>query len=161
LVANEVPLALAAGFKVLRWSTDILPEHPCCRVVVARDTLHAKRPELVRFLRAWILAERVKRDDPTGFINSYAKQANIDFAKAKATLFEPHVSHTADPNTKGIVKFWDYLKKVDYIQSDLDINKFIDVSLYKEALDGLQKENPKDKFFTVLEKRYVAQNTTK
>ena len=159
LVSNEVQLALAAGFKVLRWSVEILPDHPCCRVVVTRETLNSKRPELVRFLRAWILAERIKRDDPTGYINSYAKVANIDFAKAKATLFEPHTSQTADPNTNGIVKFWDYLKSIKYIDSNIDIHTHIDTSLYKEALDGLRKENPKDKFYQVLEKRYTAQNT--
>ena len=159
LVANEIPLALAAGFKPLAWSTDIFPGHPCCRVAVKRSFLQENRPVLVKFLRAWIRAERVKKDNPDAYIASYAKQANIDLVKAKATLFEPHVGHEANPNAKAIVKMWNFMRSIDYIQSNIDIRTHIDTTLYKEALDSLSREHHGDKYYAQLQKRYTVQNT--
>jgi NitT/TauT family transport system substrate-binding protein len=109
-------------------------------------------------LRAWIQAEKVKEANPNAYIRSYANQAHISFAKAKEVLYEPHVKHEADPNEKAVIKMWNYLRSVNYIQSNEDIRKHINTSLYKTALDQLTAENPKDKFYQRLQKQFYAQN---
>ncbi len=154
LVHTEVELARQAGYKVLAWSIDIFPEHPCCRVVVKRDFLKNHSETLTAFLRAWIQAERVREYDRKAYVEAYARQGNFSNKKADEILYEPHVSHSADPNTLAVIKMWDYLRNIDYIQSTADIRKNINTSLYKTALDQLAKQNPQDKFYKKLEARF-------
>ena len=158
LVHTEVELARQAGYKVVAWSTDIFPEHPCCRVVVKRDLLK-QRPEVLKaFLRAWIQAERVREFDRKAYVEAYAKQGNFGYKKAEDILYEPHVSHSADPNSLAVIKMWSYLNNIGYIQSNADIRKHINTTLYKAALDQLVKQHPKDKFYAKLEARFKVFN---
>ena len=158
LVSTEVELARLAGYKVLAWSIDIFPEHPCCRVVVKRETLKRNPEALTAFLRAWIQAERVKEYNKKAYIEAFAKQGNFDLRKAEEILYEPHVSHTADPNALAVIKMWEYLRSIDYIQTTADIRQHINTGLYRTALDQLVRQYPKDKFYAKLDARYKVFN---
>ncbi len=158
LVHTEVELAREAGYKVLAWSTDIFPEHPCCRVVVKRDLLKSHPKTLTAFLRAWIEAERVREYNKKAYVAAYAKQGNFSYGKAEEILYEPHVSHSADPNTLAVIKMWNYLRSIGYISSNEDIRKHINTSLYKTALNQLSTKNPKDKFYAKLQQRFKKYN---
>lgn len=158
LVHTEVELARLAGYKVLAWSTDIFPDHPCCRVVVKRDFLKNQSKTLTAFLRAWIQAERIREHDKKAYVEAYARQGNMEYKKAEEILYEPHVSHSADPNTLAVIKMWDYLRSIGYINSNLDIRQNINAGLYKTALDQLAQQYPKDKFYTKLKARYKVFN---
>jgi hypothetical protein len=66
---------------------------------------------------------------------------------------DPHVQLEVDPNTRGIVRMWDYMNACKYIESDLNPRDFIDVSLYRQALTELASEYPSP-FWDRLEIRF-------
>ena len=49
-----------------------------------------------------------------------------------------------DPTGKRVEEVYDSMKRVGYIEGKIDIKKQIDVSLYREALESLLKEEPND-----------------
>jgi hypothetical protein len=53
---------------------------------------------------------------------------------------------------------WGDMKAIDYIQSEQDINAYINVELYRDALKELLRRNPKDKFYKEAKKRFDKQN---
>jgi NitT/TauT family transport system substrate-binding protein len=159
LVYGDLPNAERAGFKRLYWSNDLFPNHPCCRLVVKRKFLKTHPKGLAAFLRAMIQAERVKDTNPKQLVKVWADRLNVDTARAREILLEPHLLFSIDPNEKGVVKTWNYMKSVGYIRSNENVRSHINTALYKSALDDLTKQNPKDAFYKKLQKRFKSQNS--
>lgn len=158
LVYGDNGSATRAGFKILRWSNDLFPNHPCCRLVAKRVTVHRRQKDLTAFLKAMIQAERIKDTDPKRFVSTWSKRQNIAFARSKEILLEPHILFSVDPNEKGVVRMWNYMKSIGYLRTNVDIHRNINTALYKTALDDLTKQNPSDKFYHKLQARFKAQN---
>jgi NitT/TauT family transport system substrate-binding protein len=160
LVYGDSSSAIRAGFKIIRWSNDLFPNHPCCRLVAKRATVHQRQKDLTAFLKAMIQAERIKDTDPKRFVSTWSKRQNIDFARSKEILLEPHILFSIDPNEKGVVRMWNFMKSVGYLRSNTDIRRNINTALYKTALDDLTKHNPSDRFYAKLQTRFKEQNSS-
>ena len=143
--------AVQAGLSFPMFSNDFLPNHPCCRVVATEEAVRTKRPELVRYLKATLLAEKAFAEDPETGVRALGDKL------ARDLVLEPHVLIQADPNKKGVAAMWAYMKRIGYAQGNLDLDKIIDTTLYYEALQELGTESP-DPFWEKLKKRYEDQN---
>ncbi|MDR1870815.1 MAG: ABC transporter substrate-binding protein [Deltaproteobacteria bacterium] len=150
--------ALEAGLAIPLWSNDLFAYHPCCRIITTKDVLAKRRPDLVKLIKGLLLAEKAFNNDPESGVIANMEDMQIDEKLSRTLTLDPHIQLAVDPNTKGVLTMWDYMKESKYITSDADPKSFIDTSLYKEALDDLKKENPNDEFWTKLETRFKEWN---
>jgi NitT/TauT family transport system substrate-binding protein len=134
--------AREAGLAIPLWSNDLFPHHPCCRIVTTQDTIKNRRPDLVKFIKGLLLAEKKFREDPEAAVKADIEQQHFSEKLARELALEPHQEYSVDPNTKGVVEMWEYMKSINYVDSDLDPRSLIDASLYLEALTDLQREEP-------------------
>jgi NitT/TauT family transport system substrate-binding protein len=156
--SNLTANARKDGLAVPLFSNDLFPHHPCCRIVTTREVLRNKRPELIRYLKSLLLAEKKYVDDPEAAVHSNISQQNLPEDIARDLALEPHQEYAIDPNTRGVLEMWDYMVASDYLENtDLAPASLIDVSLYREALAQLKKEYPSP-FWDKLETRYKEWN---
>ena len=160
-IANNVvhAQAVAAGLAVIGWSNDFYKDHVCCRIIAKKDAVD-KDPDTYRsFLSALIRAEKFLKEQPDQSVSSVQKFVKTDYEATKALVLEPHQLYNADPNRKGVLAMWEYMKRIGYAQEKVDVSKRINTELYRQALTGLQKKYPNDPFYSKqLEERYQAQN---
>ena len=155
---NIIGQSVQAGLASPLWSNDLWPNHPCCRIVVTEDALQNYRPELVKFLKAELLAEKKFVDDPQSGIRADVEQQKFGEKLASDLVLNPHLQFSVDPNRKGVEAMWAHMKKIGYADGDPDFSKVIDTTLYYEALQELRKEQPDEPFWEKLEQRYKDQN---
>lgn len=151
--------AKAAGLTVINWSNDFYKDHVCCRIIAKREAVD-KDPDTYRaFLKALIRAEKFRKEEPEQVVASVEKFVHADHEATKELVLEPHQLYNADPNRKGVLAMWEYMKHIGYAEEKVDMTKHINTELYRQALTDLQKKNPNDTFYTKeLEERYNAQN---
>ena len=154
---NIIGQARQAGLAFPLWSNDLWPNHPCCRIVATERALREHRPELVKFLKALLLAEKKFSEDPESGVRADIHQQKFSEKLARALVLEPHIQLGADPNRKGVEEMWKHMTAIGYAQGTLDFGKVIDTSLYREALEELRRESP-DPYWEKLEKLYREQN---
>ncbi len=155
---NIIGQSVQAGLASPLWSNDLWPNHPCCRIVVTEDALRKYRPELVKFLKAELLAEKKFVDDPQSGVRADVEQQKFGEKLASDLVLNPHLQFSVDPNRKGVEAMWAHMKKIGYADGDPDFSKVIDTTLYYEALQELRKEQPNEPFWEKLEQRYKDQN---
>ncbi|MDR1921882.1 MAG: ABC transporter substrate-binding protein [Candidatus Adiutrix sp.] len=139
------------------WSNDLFPDHPCCRIVATQDVIKNHRPELVKFLKALLRAEKKFTQDRNFGVTAVINQLKLDEKVARTLVLEPHSELAVDPNTKAVVQMWEHMNNIGYLKSDLDPRSLIDTSIYLQALEELKTEHP-DPFWATLEARFRAQN---
>jgi len=155
---NIIGQSVQAGLASPLWSNDLSPNHPCCRIVVTEEALQKYRPELVKFLKAELLAEKKFVDDPQSGVRADVEQQKFGEKLASDLVLNPHLQFSVDPNRKGVEAMWAHMKKIGYADGNPDFSKVIDTTLYYEALQELRKEQPNEPFWEKLEQRYKDQN---
>ncbi|MDR2500392.1 MAG: ABC transporter substrate-binding protein [Treponema sp.] len=90
--------AAEAGLAMPLFSNDLMPNHPCCRIVTRPDVIKEKRPALKAFLKSLLLAEKLFREDPESAVAANMRQQNWTESYARETSLEPHVNFFIDPN---------------------------------------------------------------
>ncbi|MDR1362920.1 MAG: ABC transporter substrate-binding protein [Spirochaetaceae bacterium] len=138
------PQAVEAGLAIPLYSNDFKPHHPCCRIITSQKVLKSKRPALVAFVKAMILAERKLREDPESGVIANINQLDLSETVAREFALEPHNEFATDPNTKAVVDMFDYMKQIGYLDPAITLDPYtlIDTSLYVEALEQLKTESP-------------------
>jgi len=150
--------AKESGVSIIGWSNDFFPQHPCCRIV-AKGRAVKENPAVYRaFLRAVLQAEKLKTEKPELAVAVNKRYLNLDDAMAREFTLEPHQMTHADPNRKGVERMWHDMKSIDYVEGDLDLNRYINVELYRDALQEMLRRNPKDKFYREAKKLFDRQN---
>ncbi|MBU5613254.1 ABC transporter substrate-binding protein [Geomonas azotofigens] len=150
--------AKESGVVVVGWSNYFFPQHPCCRIV-AKGKAVKEDPETYRaFLRAILQAEKIKTEKPELAVDVNKRYLNLDDKMAREFTLEPHQETHADPNRKGVTRMWHDMKSIDYVEGDIDLNRYVNVDLYRDALKELQRRNPKDKFYREAKRRFERQN---
>lgn len=138
-------IAETQGLKVVQYGDTFSPNHPCCRFVVTAATLDADRDTLVKFEKALIKAYDYIKTNPDESIADVQKYVDFDRTVIADSIFSEHFNFSPDPNKKAIEEWWKMLNTIGFISSSEDIDKHIDPSVYKQALDELIKEDPKNK----------------
>lgn len=140
---------------------DLVPQYVCCRQVTSSSKLEEKRDAFVKFsranLRAWeYFSDPANRDSIDSLLADFSGQTT-DYVDNY--LFVNKTILTLDPNTKGVGALYSELQDTGVIDdSSEDVADHIDTSVYKEALDGLAKENPDDSFYADKEKLFEEYN---
>ncbi|BBB93433.1 MAG TPA: ABC transporter substrate-binding protein [Methylomusa anaerophila] len=151
-------MAEQQGLKVVEWSSKYMDAHTCCRVVALDDKLKSNREAYVRFSRALIRAYDFYINNQDETVEILSKYVKLDKAMIKQATYSGHIHSIPDPDKKRFTAFWDAMKSAGYIQSDLDISKYIDSSVYKEALQQLRNREPQNATYVNLEKDFAQNN---
>lgn len=150
------------GIELVREVGELVPNYVCCRQITSRKTFTTKRDALVKFskanLRAWNYFENPANRE--NVIKLLAEFSGQEPSYINQYFFVNHTLLTLDPNTNGISNFYTAMINSDYFtgKTPVDIEKFIDSSIYKEALDAVAKENPTDEFYKAALKNYDKYN---
>jgi len=145
------------GLKVVIRSRTLQPGHPCCRLAV-QGTRIAERATWEKLLRAILKAEKFAQENPKETVAAIVKYVKLDPALVETAYYHGYLEQGTDPNAKGVEKFWSIMQSSGFVDSTGDIKPSIEVSLYKEALDSLAKESPKDAYWAKLQKTFAERN---
>ncbi len=154
---NTIGRSLESGLALPLWSNDFFPNHPCCRIVATEEAIRTKRPELVKFLKAELLAEKKFVEDRESGVRAAVNQQKFSEKIARELVLDPHYRLAADPDRKAVTEMWFLMKRIGYVDREIDLTRVIDTSLYHEALQQLRSENA-DPYWEKLEQRYREQN---
>ena len=151
--------AVAAGLKIVTWTNDLDPMHVCCRPV-ARTAWLKDNPELVKaFLRAWIRSEAFLIDNPDECVRINKKYLKLDEKMARVMLLETNQVFESDPKGNGVRYMWKLLGDLKYAETaGINVEDHLNVTLYKEALDGLMKKEPGNAHYKAFEERFKKYN---
>jgi NitT/TauT family transport system substrate-binding protein len=145
------------GLQIVARSKTLQPGHPCCRLTVRAEQLK-ERATWVKLVRAILRAEKFAREDHPRTVDAIAKYLKLDRPLIEKAYYSGYLDQTSDPNTKGVRKFWKIMQASEFVESKDGIDGHVEVSIYKEALDGLAKESPKDAYWAELEKKFAERN---
>jgi len=140
--------AQESGLKVIARSHDLLPGHPCCRLVVQTSYTNEHPKVIEGFLTALLKAEKYGHDNRQGAVDIIAKFIKLDRSIVDASYLN---EQPTDPNVENTVHFWNVLRKVGFAEKDKQIASYIDTRFYKRALDRLASKQPDDPFWKKLE----------
>jgi len=140
-------LAESQGLRVVLYTGDFYPKHPCCRIAVLTDELTANRDTYVRFDKALIESYKWLSENPDASVDVVGKYVNVDRSVLKDAMTNGKTYNSPDPNAKGIDKIYSMMKNMNYINTTVSIDDHIDKTVYKQALDDLTRANPGDQFY--------------
>ncbi|KNF08114.1 ABC-type nitrate/sulfonate/bicarbonate transport system, periplasmic component [Gottschalkia purinilytica] len=150
--------AKQSGLDIVSWSNDLWDNHVCCRPVAKTEFINNNSDTIVAFLRALIKAEKVFNEDKEFAVSVNQKYLKLDENMAREFTLDTNQIIESDPRKNGIIEMWETMKNLNFIESDMDVNKHINIDLYKKALDQLKLENPNEPFYEKLEKRFDEYN---
>jgi NitT/TauT family transport system substrate-binding protein len=154
------------GLKIIARSKTLWPGHPCCRLASLQDTLLKREKDApgvwVRFLRAFLKAEKFGRDNHEQTVAYLAKYVKLDKALLEKAYYGGFLDQTTDPNVSGIVEFYAVMRASGQIEDaptvPADIKPFINTRYYADALDSLIKEQPAEPFWKELKTTFASRN---
>ncbi len=152
-------LAQSQGLKVVLYTGDFYPKHPCCRIAVLSDELTANRDSYVHFEKALIESYKWLSENPDASVDVVGKYVQVDKSVLTDAMTNGKTYNSPDPNTKGIDKIYGMMKNMNYINTTVNIDDHIDKTVYKQALDELSKENPNDQYYQNQQAVYQTLNT--
>ena len=151
-------VAEAQGLTIISYGDEFRPGHPCCRLAVTNTTLTGDRDTYVRFEKALIEAYLFAKTNETGTVNDVAKFADFNKSIIRDSIYSEHFTFSPDPNKKAIKGYWNMMLSEGYINSTANIDNYVDTTVYKQALDEVIKENPKDPLLDQLLDEYTRNN---
>jgi NitT/TauT family transport system substrate-binding protein len=143
------------GLKIVIRSKSLAPGHPCCRLTVDEKSLASQPATWEHFIRAFLLAEKFTREHHKETIAAIAKYVKLDPALLEKAYYSENLDQSSDPNVKGVSDFWTTMQSSEFVDSKQPIRPYIDTKVYKRALDGLAKENPKEPYWKKLQKTFA------
>lgn len=147
-------VAETQGLKIVQYGDSFYPNHPCCRFVVTTSTLEKNKDTYVKFEKALIEAYHYIKTNPQESVDAVSKYVDFNKNVIYDSIFSDHFNYSPDPNKKAIEQWWTMVNKIGYVKSGEDIDKHIDTTVYKQALDELIKENPNDEIYKDLLANY-------
>jgi NitT/TauT family transport system substrate-binding protein len=136
------------GLKVAHYIEEFYPDYTCCRIVAPTALVNANPDTYRRFLTALIRAYRFYKTNPDETVKIYTRALKIDEEIIRNETYVKRVADShPDPLRKGILDFWQHVREAGYITQDYPIDRHINTTLYKQALDSVIKREPKDKVY--------------
>lgn len=147
-------MAEQQGLKIVKWSDELEKGHICCRSLVLQDKLTNNKEALIRFNRALIRAYDYYIHNPNETVTYISKYVNINKELIQNATYSGHIHSNPDPNKKGYITYWNVLKAAGFFQNDLDVERYVDVDIYKTALTQLRQQEPQNATYIQLEQEF-------
>ncbi len=158
-----VPLNIRAekqhGIVTVYNTVQLFPFHPCCRVITTRDKLKNSRGDYVKFMRALIRSHEYFVKQPKKSMEIIQRYTGYTMEEVVGALTNPNFQLNPDPLKNGFMKFGKMMEDTGYLATKVDMSKHIDTTVYKDALDGLIKEEPQNPYFKFIMNQFLQQNS--
>lgn len=145
-----IKMAEQQGLQIVKYSGELMKLHACCRQVAQTAKIKENPADYEKFMTALIKAYKFYQENQDETVDIIANYVKIDKAIIKAETYSGHIFSIPDPDRAGVVKFWDLMNKAGYISSDIKIENHINTDIYKNALDGLLKQQPEEAVYKKL-----------
>lgn len=143
--------AIDEGLVVLTYLDDIMKNYVCCRQSAYSKNLEVNREAYVAYLKGQIKAYKDINDDEEGTTKSLsaATGETEDYIYNYVYDYDAsaHRTYNPDPNYNGCNAIYKTLLEWKYVESDLELSDFYDLSVYADALKEIIEENPDDDFY--------------
>lgn len=164
IASNYVDQAIEAGCKVLTTLYDIKKDYVCCRQSAYSENLKENRAAYVAYLEGQIKAYKDINDDKKGTIKSLVKATGESEEYINDYIYDEegsaHRTYNPDPNYNGVQELYNTMLEQKYVESDLTLDKFYDISVYADALKNIISENPNDEFYQDMKEFFKENNNT-
>ena len=148
------------GLKVSNYIADFHPHYTCCRLTANTAELQ-KNPVLYRrFLIGLIRAYKFYREEQEETVKIFSAGLKIDAEIIRKDTYTDHTFESnPDPLKKGTLDFWNIMNEIHYLPEshNTEIEKHIDIKIYREALDEVLKRYPDDPVYLELN-RFFSEN---
>ena len=139
---------------------DELEDFICCRLTTTTDKLKADRDTYVHFLKANIKAYRVYKTDEDKAVELMKNFLEIDESVIRNQLYEyGHLVLNPNPEKDRIIAFYDSMFDLGYVEDNVNIGEYVDISIFEDAITQLLEEEPDDPTFKELYEQFKATNT--
>lgn len=150
------------GLVVLTYLDDLLPDYVCCRQSAYSKKIEESRDAYVAYLKGQIKAYKDIKNNEDETVVGLAKETgeSEDYVRDYVYNYEgsAHRSYNPDPNFNGTNAIYHTLLQWKYVESDLDLSNFFDITIYADALKEVIKENPDDNFYKDMWKYFKENN---
>lgn len=152
--------AVDEGLEILAHVDDYFPGAPCCRTWANKSDIEADRDLYVKILRSQIKAYRIYKTDKERTKEYLKKYIKVDDKIIDSQLYDyGHLGLSPDPGKKVVEDFYNTAVEADFADGSIDVDDYIDTTIYKDALDSLLKEEPDDAIYKELLEEYEKNNT--
>jgi NitT/TauT family transport system substrate-binding protein len=137
----------------------VAPGFICCRVVTTREFLDNYRPQLLKVLRAQIKAYRLYRTEHEKTLSLLKEYILVDEDILRSQLYTyGHLVLTPNPAKSKIRHHYEGMRLIGYAEGTADLDKHVDTTLFKEALESVFREYPGDPVLLDLQKDFEETN---
>ncbi len=160
--SNYVESAESMGLKVLTTLYDIEEGYVCCRQSAYSGKLASDREAYVIYLEGQILAYKDINTDSEGTIRSLVAETGESEAYVEEYVYDldknANRTYNPDPNYNGVEGLYEEMLEQKYVESDLTLDQFYDISVYADALKNIIRENPEDGFYQDMKTYFLEHN---
>jgi NitT/TauT family transport system substrate-binding protein len=147
------------GMEIVYHVDEIAPNYVCCRITTLKENLVENRQHYIDYFKAQIRAYKIFKTDEKKALDYAEKYFTIDRDILQKELYEiGHISLNPDPSVNSLKELYNRLKLIGVANSNLDLDEYIDLSVYEEALDSIISENPNDPFYQEMKQYYLENN---
>ncbi|HEX3033366.1 MAG TPA: ABC transporter substrate-binding protein [Bacillota bacterium] len=140
--APHMKLAEKRGLKIIKYTSELVEGHACCRQVALTTKLKEDPQTYQKFLQALIKAYDFYQKDHVATVDIISKYVKIDKEVIDAETYGGHIFSDPQPDKAGVVKFWELMNNAGYVTSDKQITDYINTELYNQALTEMLKQEP-------------------
>ncbi len=148
------------GLVVSNYIADFQPAYTCCRLIANTNDLKKQRDVYRRYLIAEIRAYKFYRENQEETVGIFAKSFKLDPEIVRTdTYTDKTFESNPDPLKKGTVDFWNTMNNIGYLpENHVDIERHIDPTIYREALDEVLTRYPDDPVYREMDAFFKANN---
>ena len=160
--SQYVEQALEEGCVVLTTLYDIKEDYVCCRQSAYSVNLEENRQAYVYYLQGQIKAYKDINTDEEGTVASLVNQTGESEDYVYTYVYDvegsAHRTYNPDPNYNGVLGLYEAILEQGYVESDLTLDEFYDLSIYADALKAVIAENPGDEFYLNMKEYFIEHN---
>ncbi len=130
---------------------DEWPGYICCRIFTTREKLEANRDAYVAAIKANIKAYELIQTDHEAALEAAGKGMEIEEEVLEDEVYNyGHLGLSPNPDKKNTAEFYDAMVEVGYADGAVNIEDYIDTSVYEDALNELLEEDPDNEVYQTL-----------
>ncbi len=135
------------GLGIAMLSGEVMEMHPCARQAAMRNTLVENKDTYERLTRALIKAYKFYLENQEETVDIMLNYIKIDRDILMSESYDGNFSPNPNPGKAKTIEFWEAMKEIGYIESDIEFEQYVDEEIYTNALNSLLKENPNESVY--------------
>ena len=130
---------------------DEWPDYICCRLFTTRAKLKENREAYVDALKANIEAYSLLENDKEAAEKAARQGIDLDDDAYQKQVYQyGHLGLSPNPDRKNTKAFFQAMVDIGYSKGNVNIDDYIDTTVFEDALNELIKENPDNKTYQAL-----------